>query len=247
MKKYQGTTREFRAHLRNNAVPLRYELDNEEDYAKSQNKHIAYYKRLYGRFLPKEKDVPILEIGCSEGLFLGFLKHLGYTNYTGIDLAREKLDIATKYHPDCVLEADAFDYLKDQKESFVIIFANYVLEHIPKDKTIEFLNLIYTALRKNGSCIVSVPNMDCPFGLFSRYMDFSHQIGFTVESLLWVFYEANFQKMQVYDAFLIPDKFCHKLKYRISRCIIEFLCNSIGVRNLKRCISESIFCVGYKP
>lgn len=247
MKRYQSTSRAFRDYLRANGVPLKYERDNEQDYRRSLAQHIAYYGRIYGKFLPKSREAPILEIGCGEGLFLGFLAHLKYRNYLGIDLAAEKLEIAKKYHPHQILSADAFKYLRRHKNTFKIIFANFVLEHVPKKQTMEFLKLVYGALKSDGVFIASVPNMDCPLALFERYMDFTHEVGFTLESLIWVFFEAGFKGIEVHDAAPIPDTFVSRLKYRISRKFLEFLGRSIGVRSLKRHISEAIFCVGYKP
>lgn len=246
LKRYQATTREYRNYLRENGLALRYELDNKDDYFKSQSEHIKYYRKIYRSFLPEDASAPILEIGCSEGLFLGFLKNEGYTNFKGIDLAPEKIEIAMKYHPGCVAIDDAFSYLHNINNTYELIAANFVLEHIPKDSTIEFLKTVNKALKNNGIFIASVPNMDCPLALFARYMDFTHQVGFTMESLIWVIFEAGFKNMQVYDASPTSSKFCSRMKYAVSRRIIEYLGRSIGVRNLKKCISESIFCVGYK-
>ena len=246
MKRYQSTTREYRDYLRLNGIPLRYELDDEHDYQKSSANHITYYGSIYDTFLPSNREAPILEIGSSEGLFLGFLKHRGYTNYIGIDLAQEKLSISQKYHAGKVMDADAFEYLPKNPEAFQMIFANYVLEHIPKEQTLSLLKLAYKSLKPGGFLIASVPNMDCPLALFSRYMDFTHQVGFTIESLVWVFYEAGFKKIEVHDAVKLPEKFFPRLRYHISRYILDYLGKSIGVRNMKKCISESIFCIGFK-
>lgn len=246
MKRYQSTSREFRDYLRLNGIPLRYELDDPQDYQRSLTNHISYYQRIYGGLLPQDMSAHILEIGCSEGLFLGFLQQSGYTNYSGIDLAPEKLDIAAIYHPGRVTSADAFEHLPRYPDSYDMVFANFSLEHIPKESTMDFLKVVRGSLKPGGAFIASVPNMDCPFALFARYMDFTHQVGFTVESLVWVFFEAGFQGIQVHDATPISSRFRARLRYKMARAILEYLCGSIGVRNLKRHISESIFCIGYK-
>lgn len=55
-----------------------------------------YFERNYLRFLPKNRDVRILEIGCGMGEFYIFLKRNGYKNYTGIDASVENISFIKK-------------------------------------------------------------------------------------------------------------------------------------------------------
>ena len=42
-------------------------------------------------------------------------------------------------------------------------------------------------------------------GLFNRYQDFTHEVGFTLESFIWIFYVGGFRNMQVHDAISINE------------------------------------------
>lgn len=65
-----------------------------------------------------------------------------------------------------------------------------VLEHISKDKVVDLLCLIKESLKIDGIVIIDVPNMDWILASHERYMDFTHQIGFTPDSLCQVMREV---------------------------------------------------------
>jgi len=80
------------------------------------------------------------------------------------------------------------------------VVLNDVLEHIPKIKLIKFLELVYDFLEIEGIIIIKVPNMSNPFGLMSRYMDITHEIGFTEESLSEVLKSIGFKNIEIVEA-----------------------------------------------
>src|SRR5437016_7027213 len=45
----------------------------------------------WGAWLPPDKDIHILDIGCGYGEFLYFLRSLGYRNIVGLDLCKGEL------------------------------------------------------------------------------------------------------------------------------------------------------------
>ena len=54
------------------------------------------YNHNYSSYLPTKKDSPILEIGCSTGTFLSYLKQSGYVNTVGIDVDAKAIDYCRK-------------------------------------------------------------------------------------------------------------------------------------------------------
>lgn len=75
---------------------------------------------------------------------------------------------------------------------------NGVLEHIPKKVIVKALELVHKSLRKGGIFIVKVPNMANPFGLYSRYIDITHETGFTEYSLYEVLNVAGFGNISIH-------------------------------------------------
>ena len=125
----------------------------------------------------------ILEIGCGKGYILKYLQSKGYSNIDGIDLSPEDVEIAKKYvEIDNIYCADALEELLRKKGVYDCIIGKDILEHVEKDKIDEFLNSIKNALKPSGRVILQVPNMDWIMAQHERYMDLTHEVGFTRES-----------------------------------------------------------------
>lgn len=151
----------------------------------------------FARFLPQDKNSKILDIGCGCGHFLYFLKKNGYANFHGIDISPQQVEYCQKNIAEHVEVFDSFEFLKDKKDQYDCISLIAVLEHIPKDRVREFLELVYGALKKGGVFLVDVPNMNNPFSINLRYRDFTHEIGLTEISLKQVLWDAGFRDIQM--------------------------------------------------
>ncbi len=140
-------------------------------------------------YLPLLKDMDrsgttILEIGCNKGFALLGLKSLGFTRLFGVDRSPDDIQKAKALLPSAHLFcADAYPYLQKNKKKFDVILLKAVLEHIPKNEVVPFLKRIKEGLKEGGVIIVDVPNMDWMAANHERYMDFTHEVGFTRESL----------------------------------------------------------------
>ena len=100
------------------------------------------------------------------------------------EISKEDLDAAKNIIPSAKLyQEDVFDFLANNKNTFDIIILKALIEHIQKDKILFFLELINESLQKNGKVLIDVQNSAWLFGLHDRYVDFTHEVGFTKESL----------------------------------------------------------------
>lgn len=141
------------------------------------------YRHNYARLFP-HTGMRVLEIGCGEGWFVKVLMENGIHDATGIDLSPE--DIAAgreRFGLTNIEVADAFDYLQAHPQSFDVIFAKDVLEHVERDALCPLLDAVSGALRPGGQAVFQVPNMDWIMSSHERYMDLTHEVGFTRESL----------------------------------------------------------------
>jgi SAM-dependent methyltransferase len=86
--------------------------------------------------------------------------------------------------------------LSQSHDGFDLICAIDVLEHIHKDRILEFLGRVYAALRPGGRFICKVPNL-AAFHTPLFYMDFTHETPFTASSLRQVLQLSAFVNVRV--------------------------------------------------
>lgn len=144
-----------------------------------------YFKKYYFPICQlMEKKLPILEIGCNRGYLLNCLNKYGFSNLTGIDLSPDDLVSAKKIVGSAnIICEDASTHLNKNKSKYGLIIIKAVLEHIEKDKISSLMHDMHNSLLPGGILIIDVPNMDWMFASHERYMDFTHEVGFTKESL----------------------------------------------------------------
>lgn len=204
-----------------------------------------YYKVAYKSILKEylsERNPKILEIGCNRGFLLSSLYQDGFTNIYGIDLSNDDLEIARKIVPQANLSCiNAFEYLNKHNDFFDLIILKAVLEHIEKESILKLMNLINKSLKYNGLVIIDVPNMDWLFASHERYMDFTHEVGFTEQSLGQIMRNIfSDVDIRAVDS-IFPTTRRDNVKQKISRFILSKLLewadpqggsNSIWCRNL---------------
>lgn len=82
---------------------------------------------------------------------------------------------------------------------------------------LSFLQSIHFGLKQGWGVIIDVPNMDWLFASHERYMDFTHELGFTVESLGQL---GRIYFEQVYLGGVVPV-FLNKKRALFSRLIVK--------------------------
>lgn len=179
------------------------EIDlNSQESLKSwyDNSEIAYKYELE-RFLGDDYiNKSIIDIGCGIGGVLNFLKNKGCTDIFGVDYSEEQVEVCQKYITDKITKADIFDFLKSNSKKYDIIIMLDVLEHFQKNKIIELLQLVYASLSSVGKVIIRTPNMGSIIASHGRYLDFTHETGFTSESLWQVLSEAEFTSINFFNS-----------------------------------------------
>ncbi len=158
---------------------------------------LSQFRLNYDRFIPSVKGAKILDIGCGTGHFLYYLEKKGGSDFLGIDISPQQVDFCRKYVSKSVEQADAFEFLKERKNAYDAIVANDLLEHIAKEEIVNFLKRVNAALKDKGVFLMRTPNMGNPFAVYSRYKDFTHEVGFTDRSLYQVFWTAGFRDIHV--------------------------------------------------
>lgn len=181
------------------------------------------WKWYYGRFLPKDKSSKILDAGCGNGGFLYFLRSLGYENPAAIDISPEQVEVANKLGIDGIDCTDIISFLRDEKESYDLIFARDLLEHLTKDKILKVLETIYNALKVDGLLVIQAPNGESLFSGRIRYGDLTHELAFTQDSLNQALKTIGFEGAAFYPTGPVPHGLKSTVRFFLWKMIEKLL------------------------
>jgi ubiquinone/menaquinone biosynthesis C-methylase UbiE len=157
------------------------------------------------------EDQPILDIGCGRGEWLELISEKKRT-IIGVDLNQTLVQQCIERGMN-VVEKDAVAYLQSLPEnSMGAITAFHLIEHLPLNTLLHFLNETLRVLRKGGIAIFETPNPENVLvGSCNFYFDPTHRnplppqmVQFFLESR--GFYRVSIQKLHPYpDEEKIPD------------------------------------------
>jgi len=122
-----------------------------EAHDKSTHKALKYILKKY-----ISKDADILDVGCSTGKLLYFIKQKGYKNLLGIEPAPECKTIA-KQNYGLTIKTSTLDNFKSKKKYNLIVFSQ-IFEHL-----IDLRNAVLKSdslLKDNGIIFIGVPDVE---------------------------------------------------------------------------------------
>lgn len=192
---------------------------NHNPESNPENWHWQSYDEIYGKYLPKNKNVKILDIGCGMGQFLWYLKKKDYQKILGVDISRECVDFCRqKVTKKIRLINDLKKFLTSNKNTFGLIIMNDILEHFSKKEILPILEKVYTALKKEGILFIKTPNAASLTAITLRYQDFTHETSFTEFSLEQILRVAGFQEIYIFG----PAE-SNFLKEKMHRFLMKFI------------------------
>lgn len=199
-----------------------------------------YYAAEILPLLPADRQVRILDVGCGFGHLLRYLVTNGYENSGGVELDPRLFDECYSYigsRAAFIKNKSALDFLEQNASSFDVIIATDVIEHFTLEEALDFSTAIRKSLNSGGRAIVRTPNMANIFGGYSRYMDTTHQVGFTEQSLAQMLLQAGFTDPCLH----IPDWKDHpkRAKFMWSKTIQRWLFD-LQDRSPARCFDKNL-------
>ncbi len=209
--------------------------------AKTLNRKNNYIKYNFGKILKKvslnsSSNLKILEIGPGLGEFISYCSN----NYkkSVIDIVDNDQSILF-YNKEKYSIRKTFLIDKDVKEisnkldDYDIIVATQVLEHIPVSQQISFISTLFKHLKKNGTLIVTAPNMANPFTLCERYADITHTTGFTDNAMKELFLKSiNSSNVAIkIQPFRIPPYSIANILRIIAQKILHYILITLSIIN----------------
>lgn len=162
-------------------------------------------RRYISRFMPQDKSVRVLDLGCGAGGFLYWLKQAGYTNIQGVDMSAEMVGAAHRAGMSEVALGDLHQVLAETAEGSVdVIVIIDVLEHLDRQTLFDTTDLVYRALKKGGRLIAHVPNAEGIFGSRIRWGDLTHELAFTQSSVRQLTTSVGFAQVECVEDRPVP-------------------------------------------
>ncbi|MBD3273442.1 methyltransferase domain-containing protein, partial [Candidatus Dependentiae bacterium] len=205
--------------------------NDSEEHINSMEK---YFKDRIYEFLPKNKNIKILDVGCGTGLTMLALKKWGYKNIEGVEIDKKQFESCKKKNLDVKMTDDTIKFLEKRKRKYDLVLALDVLEHIPVKMQINFTTSIYKSLKSKGIFIAIVPNANSVVACRFRYIDWTHKTTFTELSIDFLLRNSGFDTIKIKETGLIKKpkiKEIIKLKSYF-KTLIRFL-NFKLVRSLR--------------
>jgi SAM-dependent methyltransferase len=158
---------------------------------------LPYLRNLIKRWIPRDRNLAILDIGCGHGAILFALREAGYKNLQGVDGSPEQVEAAHLLGLTQVRQGDLLTALAAIPEkSLDVVIAFDVLEHQLKDEVMQFMDEFHRILRPGGCVLIHVPNGEGVLGGRVRYADITHELAFTTQILHQIGTLTGFSKIR---------------------------------------------------
>jgi 2-polyprenyl-3-methyl-5-hydroxy-6-metoxy-1,4-benzoquinol methylase len=179
------------------------------DYSKFAERFAAdpnEVKRIYAQYIQHFKDCNnVLDIGCGKGYFLELLNENNITAI-GIDSDADLIETC-KVKGLTAYKDDAIHYLENSADNSLDgIFMGHVIEHLPLNIKIKFLELCLAKLVTNGVLILETPNTTSSYVMHNLYyLDPTHEKPLFPEALKHICEVTGFSVVNSYLSELINE------------------------------------------
>ena len=141
-------------------------------------------RRTIRKFIPKDRSVRILDVGCGHGALIHALRKAGYNHVLGVDCSSEQVALAMKLGIDNIEVADLQTHLNTLPDDSLDVVVTFdVIEHLTRDELLEFATSVGRVLRQGGRWVIHAPNGESLFHGRVLFGDLTHELAFTRQSL----------------------------------------------------------------
>ena len=194
-------------------------------------------------WLPVNRQALIYEAACGPGLFLLYLRQMGYTEARGSDtdevaiLLAQKLDLAVECKNSLMAMASMMDSSVD------VVVAIDFIEHLERDMFLSFITQSSRVLKPGGCLILRAPNGDSPMVGRNLFNDITHQWAYTSISLNAMLLLSGFDDVKFKDdsiAAIVRWRWIKVPLMKLAQSIMRGLIRAATRENV-RYLSPSLF------
>ena len=177
------------------------------DAAISHTPSSLFLPSYFKYFLPRNKNAPILDIGCGFCQTLIQFRDITYTNLMGIDISDEAIAYGKSQNLNVEKITDIESFSAQNNQKFDLIILSHVIEHIEKSRIIQTLQIVREKLlSEKGRLFIRVPNAQSNTHAYWAYEDFTHTTIFSTGSLNYVLKAAGFVNIKYIDPYDLNDR-----------------------------------------
>ncbi|QTR46384.1 methyltransferase domain-containing protein [Thiothrix litoralis] len=167
---------------------------------------LSIYLPYITRFKEKSGELPLLDIGCGRGEWLGLLQDAGISAY-GVDMNGVMVTVGQERGLDVRHEDGLAHLQKLPDHSLSVITSFHVIEHLPFAVLFSVLIEIKRVLIPGGLLILETPNPENVLvGSHTFYHDFTHRNPVTPSALTFLLTYHNFQNIEVLRLHPYPEE-----------------------------------------
>jgi len=146
-------------------------------------------KRIVNKY---DKNIKLLEIGCSSGQLVDVLNRAEYSDITGIDISKEAVHLCKRRNMRDVIQMDG-SKMGFKTEKFDLIIASDILEHMDDD--FHAIREWRRVLKENGEIVAFVPAFKLLWG--GHDVANKHFRRYNKRELISLFKENGFEVVRV--------------------------------------------------
>jgi 2-polyprenyl-3-methyl-5-hydroxy-6-metoxy-1,4-benzoquinol methylase len=166
-----------------------------EEYHRGSESLIKERQRHYVKYF--EGKEPVWDLGCGRGEFLELLREAGIVAQ-GVENSPDAFHLCKEKGLN-VTQTNLFTFLEDaDDESAGGIFAAQVIEHLPVELQLRFVDLCYIKLKPGSALVIETINPECLFALVRNfYLDPTHMRPVHPEMLRFAMESKGFCRVKV--------------------------------------------------
>jgi 2-polyprenyl-3-methyl-5-hydroxy-6-metoxy-1,4-benzoquinol methylase len=226
-------------------------VDSFESLRAALTVRAPYCRNIVRKFLPVNREISILDLGCGDGAFLHYAREAGYPYIRGIDHSPEQVEAARLLGVDGVELGECLETLKrcGTRSTDVVVTLD-LIEHLPKAQLFELGAEISRVLRPGGRWIIKTPNGESPLFGRVRYGDLTHELAFTSQSLRQFLFACGFGRAECFE----DGPVAHGVKSAIrwvawrllDAALRSWLMVESGPPDTRPIFTQNLFCVAEK-
>ena len=162
------------------------------------SKRLMVYESLITQFSKTLSSPIAIDLGCGRGEFLKMINEIGFKSL-GVDNNREFVKFA-KDQGLSVEKSEVLEFLKKQEsESYDLVTAFHLIEHIDTKNFLNFINEIDRILKPGGLIILETPNPENVIvGSCNFYVDITHTRPVPSKLIRFIFENLNYKKNNIW-------------------------------------------------